>query len=297
MALGTPPLRRLVACTACGLQYDASAYEEGGRFHCACGALVTVQAAPPHDAAVVRCSACGGPRREGALACTFCAADFTLHEQDLHTVCPGCLSRISDRARYCHACGLAIVSQGPVGSLSDKLCPVCGPGHELYARSLEEGVVTVLECDRCAGVWVGQRIFGLLETRAKQNVELWGEPPSPNPGRTGSQPGSSFYRACVECGKLMNRRNYGHRSGIIVDVCREHGLWFDLGELDDILAWVRRGGLAAAAERTREAARESRGDGAALPAGWTRSAEADSTTWRGFVSRLIEALVDFLTQR
>jgi len=297
MASPQPQLRRLVACPDCGLQYDASGRAPGARFHCACGSVVTIGAERPHDAAVVRCAACGGARRHGALACTFCGADFTLHEQDLQTVCPGCLTRISDRARYCHACGLAIVPQGPIGSLSGKLCPVCGAGHELRVRNLEEGTVTVLECERCAGVWVGQRIFGLLESRARQSVEHWGEAPPPKPAPPSGQPGPTFYRACVECGKLMNRRNYGQRSGIIVDVCRAHGLWFDVGELEDILAWVRGGGLAEAEARALAAAQEKRSSGGSLPADWRAPQADDPTTWRGFVTNLIDALVDFLTAR
>ena len=33
---------------------------------------------------------------------------------------------------------------------------------------------------------------------------------------------------------------------MIIDVCREHGVWFDPDELPRILAWVRSGGLAKA---------------------------------------------------
>ena len=50
----------------------------------------------------------------------------------------------------------------------------------------------------------------------------------------------------------MHRRNYGRRSGVIVDSCTEHGLWFDASELDDLLRWVRRGGEAAATRRQAE---------------------------------------------
>lgn len=294
MARPDPDLRRIVACPDCTLQYDAIGYEAGDRFHCACGNVVTVGAEQPHDAAVVRCSSCGSPRRKGSAACDFCSADFTLHERDLHTICPGCMSRISDRAAYCHACGLAISPQGPVGSLSGKQCPVCGVGHELNLRNVEEGTVTVLECDHCAGVWIGHRIFGLLERRAKQDVDLWSEPSAPNPGRKAEQTGTSFYRACVECGKLMNRRNYGHRSGVIVDVCREHGLWFDLGELEDILAWVRGGGLEGARTRTLAAASE---ESVSIPISPSPSRPGDPGTWSGFVAYLVEALIEFLADR
>ena len=55
-------------------------------------------------------------------------------------------------------------------------------------------------------------------------------------------PHGSFYRPCVVCGRLTNRVNYGHASGVIIDVCKDHGIWFDANELARILAWVRAGG-------------------------------------------------------
>jgi Zn-finger nucleic acid-binding protein len=41
----------------------------------------------------------------------------------------------------------------------------------------------------------------------------------------------------------MARMTFGQRSGVIVDVCRAHGTWFDAGELDAVMAFVRGGGL------------------------------------------------------
>ncbi len=48
----------------------------------------------------------------------------------------------------------------------------------------------------------------------------------------------SFYRPCVVCGEPMNRVNYGHNSGVIVDSCKEHGIWFDADQLARILTWL-----------------------------------------------------------
>jgi Zn-finger nucleic acid-binding protein len=51
------------------------------------------------------------------------------------------------------------------------------------------------------------------------------------------------YRRCPECRKHMQRKNYGRRSGVIMDVCSEHGVWLDPGELKHIMEWVKAGGL------------------------------------------------------
>jgi hypothetical protein len=41
----------------------------------------------------------------------------------------------------------------------------------------------------------------------------------------------------------MNRTNYGHLSGVVVDVCKEHGLWFDRDKLQGVLKFIEGGGL------------------------------------------------------
>ena len=59
----------------------------------------------------------------------------------------------------------------------------------------------------------------------------------------------TFYRGCPVCERLMQRRNWGLRSGVLVDVCAAHGVWFDADELARILGWVRDGGLEIARRR------------------------------------------------
>lgn len=57
------------------------------------------------------------------------------------------------------------------------------------------------------------------------------------------------YRRCPVCRKHMNRKNYGRRSGVIMDECAEHGIWLDPGELRQIMEWVKSGGLKRAQEQ------------------------------------------------
>jgi Zn-finger nucleic acid-binding protein len=67
-------------------------------------------------------------------------------------------------------------------------------------------------------------------------------------GETGGPP-SRFYRPCPLCQAIMNRRNLGARSGVIVDYCKPHGLWFDGNELAQWIHWARQGGLQPAAAK------------------------------------------------
>ena len=50
------------------------------------------------------------------------------------------------------------------------------------------------------------------------------------------------YVPCPDCGKLMNRARFGHRSGVIADRCRDHGVWLQGGELHKLLEWKKAGG-------------------------------------------------------
>ncbi len=40
----------------------------------------------------------------------------------------------------------------------------------------------------------------------------------------------------------MNRVNYATMSGVVVDQCKEHGMWLDNGELVHLMEWKKAGG-------------------------------------------------------
>ena len=242
----TDDLRLLVACRGCQRQYDASNHPAGSHFRCACGDRVAVPEVDVHDAAVVRCSSCGGTRLDTRPNCSYCGSDFTLHERDLHTVCPQCMARISDRARFCHYCATPIAVQGSAGDQTDQDCPDCVDSQKLKSRSLGDPPVSIRECGACGGLWLENMVFQLLEERAVSAASsgdtllhrrLRGQP------ATQSDPHGRYYRSCPVCGTLMHRRNYGKRSGVLIDLCGEHGVWFDMEELDRIIHWVKAGGL------------------------------------------------------
>jgi Zn-finger nucleic acid-binding protein len=242
-------MRRLTACASCQRQYDASHLTPGERFRCHCGTPVVVSAARPREAAVVRCSGCGAPREGQAASCRFCLADFTLHDQDLETICPVCLARIGNRSRFCHDCGARIVLEGTAGAATDLPCPACGAERRLRARTIGRDETHALECNVCAGLWLAREVFETLLERARSSAapahaaRPHGERPRPRGRR-----GPVIYRRCPVCAERMNRQNFGRQSGVVLDTCG-HGVWFDAEELDSVLAWVRRGGEKRAEER------------------------------------------------
>jgi len=99
----------------------------------------------------------------------------------------------------------------------------------------------------------------------------------------------------------MHRKNYGQRSGVIVDSCADHGLWFDAEELTRILLWIKDGGLDRSKARTtedlRDAAREARrakAAQAASPGGFDDGNLGRGSSW-GSLAEGLAGLFDLFT--
>jgi Zn-finger nucleic acid-binding protein len=61
------------------------------------------------------------------------------------------------------------------------------------------------------------------------------------------------YSPCPACAKIMNRVNFARSSGIVLDICKAHGVWLDADELRRVLEFLRAGGLQQAREREKRA--------------------------------------------
>lgn len=119
-------------------------------------------------------------------------------------------------------------------------------------RRVHTGDTSLLECERCDAVWMEASAFErLCADREAQAAVLhrFAE-------RAAVGPGAVRYRKCVQCGKIMNRVNFGRVSGTVVDVCRGHGTFLDAGELHAIVTFIESGGLDRARERQIEDLKE-----------------------------------------
>lgn len=105
------------------------------------------------------------------------------------------------------------------------------------------GKTSLLECPRCEGIWADA---GSLEQicvdREKQSAVL-GLAATISSPETAELEKNIRYVPCPVCRKLMNRVNFAHCSKVIVDVCTQHGTWFDKDELRRIVEFIRSGGL------------------------------------------------------
>ena len=201
-----------------------------------------------HDSDVVRCSSCGAPRQGDQQRCGFCGADFTLHEQDLDTICPNCFARQSDRAKFCDHCGHALAAHALPVDDTPLVCPSCQGDHRLSNRQVVG--YAVLECKVCGGFWVDNNVLDHLIDRAAKSTEsgeLRGrenfggrQAISPAGLPVGSKPHG--YLPCPLCHDRMLHENFGHSSGVVIDICKRDGVWFDSNKLPRLLDWARAGG-------------------------------------------------------
>jgi Zn-finger nucleic acid-binding protein len=105
------------------------------------------------------------------------------------------------------------------------------------------------ECERCDGVWLDAATFeSVCRDRERRATLLLRGGGAVAP----SGADAVRYLACPTCAGLMNRVNYARASGVIVDVCKTHGVWLDAGELPRLAAFVDGGGVDRVRERERE---------------------------------------------
>jgi len=116
----------------------------------------------------------------------------------------------------------------------------------------------VRECFKCEGLWLDVASFEkICADREEQSAVLGAA--SPAPTHTASDAVIKVsYIPCPECRQLMNRINFARCSGVIVDVCKGHGTWFDRDELSHIVEFIRAGGLEAARGKEKAQLEEAR---------------------------------------
>ena len=185
-------------------------------------------------AGALHCPTCGASAGSArARKCSYCGTR-------LATVrCAGCFGALFDGNRFCPHCGAAAARR--VGTDFERIrCPRCKAGRDAPAMDpVALNDVHLDECPACAGVWVDPATFRRVCTTAAAQSDalaLLGAPRHETERRV-------RYLRCPLCDRQMARRNYARRSGVIVDFCDPHGLWFDHDELRRVVEFVRAGGL------------------------------------------------------
>jgi Zn-finger nucleic acid-binding protein len=166
---------------------------------------------------MANCINCGAPLAGTLLVCQYCKT-----RQDVD---------------------LAIISRFTVEKPgSERICPRCHiplQGIDLHL----DGKFYIERCGRCLGLFFDPgELEALLDKTVTHVYEVDRQRLDEIQGAKRSCEYPLGYIDCPVCKKLMNRINFGSRSGVIADKCRDHGLWLDGGELRQILEWVKAGG-------------------------------------------------------
>jgi Zn-finger nucleic acid-binding protein/ribosomal protein L40E len=236
---------RLVACPKCHVQFDVSGVSDP-EIACHCGAAIPNGTPQPVEAAIRRCGSCGASVGTQAERCDYCGSGIVRDKSKLSLLCPECYARNGRSSRFCTSCGVEFRPQPPPAAGAAALrCPACKT-PKMVKRGI--GGVPVEECPYCNGLWVPGANFDALIHRA-----IDAQKSRPSDGLTTAQPGSAasspsfpsrvVYRKCPACDGQMQRKNFGARSGVIVDWCGKHGTWLDADELEAIADFIVSGGL------------------------------------------------------
>jgi Zn-finger nucleic acid-binding protein len=140
-------------------------------------------------------------------------------------------------AKFCSHCG-ASVTRKELPDDSPAPCPRCKVNMEVVTL----GKNTVRDCPKCEGLWVDAVSLNQIYADREEQAAVLGtvtlEIADPNRAFEAVR-----YVPCPACGQLMHRVNFAHCSGVVVDVCKAHGTWFDKDELRRIVEFIRAGGL------------------------------------------------------
>ncbi len=235
----------IVECPRCTLRYDVTGRPPGTRGRCRCGATFTL---PDRDAeaTAVSCPKCGGATSPKHNRCDYCGIALAVVR------CPRCFALQFEGLSHCGGCGGSLAN--PARNVHEDgdtplNCPRCQ--NDLEASLAGETLMD--QCTDCGGLWLDHTVFDALTAeRERQSSVGAALSRMPSPAVT-PDTREVKYLKCPECETLMHRKNFARCSGVIVDVCTAHGIWFDRDELSQIMDFIRLGGM----EKARQMERDS----------------------------------------
>lgn len=177
--------------------------------------------------------------------CCNCAAPLPAHS----ILCSYCGSRNDTDLKGVHRYTTHELDSG-------RNCPRCNVPLQSIDLQLN-GKFLIERCDQCLGLFFDPgELEALLQATVthvytinrKQLANI-------NSALRSSEYGISYIK-CPVCATIMNRVNFGARSGVIVDRCPDHGLWLDGGELRQLFEWNKAGGNLLEQERREQQRQE-----------------------------------------
>ncbi len=163
------------------------------------------------------CTNCGAPLPPDSIVCAYCKTRQDIDLKGLGT----------------HGAGKPE---------TERICPRCDKPLQTVGLQVE-GSFFIERCDTCLGLFFDPDELETLLDKSVSNVYRIDAAQVDDLNkmkRSADYPVA--YVKCPVCRKFMNRVNFGTRSGVIVDTCKEHGIWLDGGELRQLMEWIKSGG-------------------------------------------------------
>lgn len=155
-------------------------------------------------------------------------------------------------SKHCQRCGAA-AAVAESKEAESRRCPRC----QIEMDAVVIATTSLRQCLKCDGLWVDVGSFEKICADHEQQSAVLGSAsamPSDAPGKQNKV----RYVPCPECSQLMNRINFARCSGVVIDVCKHHGTWFDRDELSAIVEFIRGGGMNSARAKERIEVAEER---------------------------------------
>lgn len=181
----------------------------------------------------LNCPNCGAAVSSDAPQCQFCRSRLKTQ------ACPACLGLMFLGSQHCPRCGAKSVEPQIITEENLGACPRC----KVKLNRLRIDEITLRECRKCGGYWTDVVTFETVCADRESRAAVLGLISTAHQAAKNKKPAKVSYIPCPDCRQLMNRSNFANSSGVIIDLCKQHGVWFDAEEFPKIIEFVRQGGL------------------------------------------------------
>ena len=181
----------------------------------------------------LNCPNCGAAVSSDAVQCRFCNSRLKT------MACPACLALMFLGSRHCPGCGIRAIQPEIKDAENPGGCPRC----KIKLNRLQIDKISLRECRRCEGWWADVETFENVCAERESQAAILNLITAKHHHAENKNSVKVSYVPCPDCKQLMNRSNFARSSGVIIDLCKQHGVWFDREELPKIIEFVCQGGL------------------------------------------------------
>ena len=144
--------------------------------------------------------------------------------------CSNCQHKFNKALSYCPYCGQENNSRNTDPD-TKALCPRCNIALEI--TNLRDNELDI--CPSCHGMWLDTMEFKHLISKR----DVYDDDSVSKTFQKKAIPKKEIkYLPCPRCKNLMIKQNFKKVSGVIIDLCRLHGVWLNAGELDQIRSFI-----------------------------------------------------------